>query len=80
MHDEMNLCMMRTRSYESELFIAFPHPVQSLVTGPRGNVVCNSRAGNDDFAIVQVDLSEKDTVRSGASAHLRDRRPGAYLP
>lgn len=78
MHDEMNLCMMRTRSYESELYIAFTHPLQSLVTGPRGNVVSDNRAQNDDVTIVQVDLSEVDTVRSGPSAHLRDRRPVAY--
>ncbi|MBN1445072.1 MAG: carbon-nitrogen hydrolase family protein [Candidatus Omnitrophica bacterium] len=36
MHDERNLHMMQTRSYESECYIAFTHPLQSLITGPKG--------------------------------------------
>jgi predicted amidohydrolase len=75
---EKNLCMMRTRSYESEVFIAFTHPAQSLVTGPGGDIVCDNRSVQDAVTVVQVDLAEVDDVRRGASAHLRDRRPDVY--
>jgi omega-amidase len=78
MHDDMNQCMMRTRSYESEVFIAFTHPVQSLVTGPIGNIICDNRSKTEDVTIVRVDLSEVDRVRASAYAHLRDRRIEAY--
>jgi len=41
MHGDLNLCMMRTRSYENGIYIVFTHPGQSLITNPRGAVVCN---------------------------------------
>ena len=78
MHDIRNLHMMQTRSYESEVFIAFTHPVQSLVTGPTGGIICNNQSDEDDFSIAVVDLCEVDQVRSRPSAHLRDRRPDVY--
>lgn len=78
MHDERNLWMMRTRSYESEVFIAFTHPVQSLLTGPRGELLCNESFHRASFSVTEIDLSEVETVRSGPSAHLRDRRPDVY--
>ncbi|MBN1876360.1 MAG: hypothetical protein JXA33_19200 [Anaerolineae bacterium] len=36
MHNDLNRCMLRTRAYESEVCIAFTHPGQALITGPRG--------------------------------------------
>ena len=36
MHDDLNLCMMKTRSYENGIFIVFTHPGQSLITDPKG--------------------------------------------
>jgi predicted amidohydrolase len=33
---DLNLAMMRTRSYENEIFVVFTHPQQSLITGPGG--------------------------------------------
>ena len=78
MHDERNRCMMRTRSYESEIFIAFTHPGQSLLTGPSGEIIADETAENLPFIISEIDLSEVDRVRSGESAHLRDRRPELY--
>lgn len=78
MHNERNLHMMQTRSYESEVFIAFTHPGQALVTGPRGEVVCNEEREDVRFVVTEVDLSEVDGVRTGPSAHLRDRRADLY--
>jgi predicted amidohydrolase len=79
MHDERNLWMMRTRSYESEVFIAFTHPQQALLTGPAGQIVADERADSILYVVNEIDLSETDRVRAGASAHLRDRRPDLYV-
>jgi predicted amidohydrolase len=79
MHGVRNRCMMQTRSYESEVFIAFTHPRQSLITDPIGEVLCDETAREVQFAVTPVDLSRVDAVRSGPSAHLRDRRPDLYV-
>ena len=80
MHDARNLHMMQTRSYESEVFIIFTHPGQSLVTGPTGTVLRNEGPEDGTFSLTEVDLAQVDRVRSSNSAHLRDRRPDLYLP
>jgi predicted amidohydrolase len=79
MHDERNLHMMQIRSYESEVFIAFAHPGQSLVTGPRGEVICSNRKRSERFTLCEVDLSQVEALRSAPSGHLRDRRDDLYL-
>lgn len=78
MHDTRNQHMMETRSYESEVFIAFTHPGQSLVTGPRGEVICNNQSGDARWTLCTVDLAQVEAVRSTPSAHLRDRRSDLY--
>jgi len=78
MHDEKNLRMMQTRSYESEVFIAFTHPRQSLVTDPNGNIIVNNEDEKDSITISEIDISLADQVRSGESAHLKDRRVDVY--
>ena len=78
MHDELNLCLMRTRAFESELYVAFTHPEQSLVTGPRGEVILDERGTAPALAVTEVNLTVVDSVRTGPSAHLRDRRPELY--
>jgi N-carbamoylputrescine amidase len=78
MHGAKNLHIMQTRSYESELFIAFTHPGLALITDPRGDVVQCADADETTFVVTEVDLSEANLVRSGPSAHLRDRRPDVY--
>ncbi len=78
MHDEFNLHMMRTRSYESEVFIAFTHPGQALVTGPKGQVLTNNTDTECTFAISDLDLSDVDAVRTAEHSHLKDRRPDVY--
>jgi predicted amidohydrolase len=77
MHDRRNLHMMQTRSYESEVFIAFTHPRQSLLTGPRGEIVRNVHRG-EGVAVTTIDLAEAEKARTDPSAHLRDRRPDLY--
>lgn len=79
MHDERNLHMMQTRSYESEVFIAFTHPQQALVTTPTGQILHSETDDDVSFAVTTLDLAEVDRVRAGASAHLRDRQPELYL-
>ncbi len=79
MHDLRNQHMMQTRSYESEVVIAFCHPGRSLVTGPRGEILVNNHNPADRFTLCEVDLGPVDEVRSGPSAHLRDRRDDLYL-
>jgi predicted amidohydrolase len=78
MHDERNLQMMRTRSYESEVFIAFTHPLQSLLTGPGGDVISDATDPQLPYNLCSADLSVADRMRSDAAAHLRDRRPDLY--
>lgn len=75
MHGELNLCMMRTRSYENGIFIIFTHPGQSLVTGPKGEVVCNSTDENQTYTITEIDLSKALADKSG---HIIDRRTDVY--
>ena len=78
MHDERNLCMMRTRSYESEVVIVFTHPGQSLVTGPTGEIIRNETSEGSFFAVSDIDLSEVDEARATDHAHLKDRRSELY--
>jgi beta-ureidopropionase len=78
MDDELNLRMMQTRSYESEVFIAFTHPQQSLVTGPYGQIVCDVTDDSVTYAVCDLDLSDVDAIRAGESSHLKDRRPDLY--
>jgi len=75
MRGELNLCMMRTRSYENGIFIAFTHPGQSLITGPEGNVVCNDEDAAKACIITEIDLSKAPANRGG---HIADRRPDVY--
>ena len=75
MHGELNLCMMRTRSYENGIFIVFTHPGQSLITGPNGAIVCNDRNENCKYSVTQIDLSKAPANTGG---HIVDRRPDLY--
>lgn len=80
MHNDLNLAMMRTRAYESELFIVFTHPQQALITGPEGEVVTNDEDPNHRWVVSHVDLSAVDTRRTSPEGHLKDRRPELYKP
>jgi len=75
MHGDLNLCMMRTRSYENGIFIAFTHPGQSLITGPDGAVVCDNEEESQTYTVTEIDLSEALADRSG---HIIDRRRDVY--
>jgi len=78
MCDERNLHMMQTRSFESEVFIAFTHPSQSLLTGPEGQILRNDTDDAAPVSTTEIDLSEADAARDGPAAHLRDRRGDLY--
>ena len=75
MHGDLNLCMMRTRSYENGIFIVFTHPGQALITGPDGQVVCNNEDKSTTFIVTQIDLSEAPANKGG---HIPDRRTDIY--
>ncbi len=75
MRGDLNLCLMRTRSYENGIFIAFTHPGQSLITGPEGQVVCNEEGQTKTHVITEIDLSKAPANQGG---HMADRRPDVY--
>ncbi len=75
MDGDLNLCMMRTRSYENGIFIVFTHPAQSLITGPNGAVVCNNRDKTRKYTVTEIDLAKAPANRGG---HIVDRRPDIY--
>jgi len=71
-HNELNEAMMRTRAFENQCFIAFAHPEESLVTGPKGEIVAQKK-GSRGVLICDIDLS-----RATDDNHLKDRRPELY--
>jgi len=78
MHCAMNFNMVRTRSFESEIIIAFTHPQQSLVTGPKRMIYRNDEEDHHQFSVVDVDLADVDKSRARAGCHLTNRRPEVY--
>ncbi len=78
MMGDLNTAMMRTRAFESEVFIAFTHVRQSLVTGPGGCVLCDDCGDDDGISVTRIDLTEVDRTREGPASHLQDRRPELY--
>ena len=79
MHDELNLHMVVTRAFESEVFMVFTHPVQSIITDPRGRVLVNNSDDTTTFTITEIDLEEADRQRNRPMSHLKDRRPEIYF-
>ena len=75
MHGELNLCMMRTRAYENGIYIVFTHPGQSLITNPKGGIVCNNEDEGKNYTITEIDLSKAPANKGG---HIVDRRPDVY--
>jgi len=73
MHDDLNKAMMRTRSFENNVFICFAHPLQALITNPEGAVEAELVSSRPDVLIHDVDLSLVNTA-----GHLEDRRPDLY--
>ncbi len=72
-HGDMNTAIMRTRSFENQCFIAFTHPEESLVTGPKGQILAQWTGSDPGVLVCEIDLSlAKD------DNHLHDRRPELY--
>ena len=78
MHDERNLHMMQTRSYESELFIAFTHPQQALLTAPTGQVICNETRDDVSF-VVNTDRSRRGGPGQGRGIGASQRQTAGHL-
>jgi beta-ureidopropionase len=70
---DLNTCMMRTRSYENEMFIAFTHPCEALITDPAGAVICQETAAAVRFVSTGIELTQAPTF-----SHLSYRRPDVY--
>jgi len=75
MHGDLNLCMMRTRSYENGIYIVFTHPGQALITDHRGAVVCNNEDESKTYMVTEIDLSRAPANKGG---HIADRRTDVY--
>jgi beta-ureidopropionase len=72
---DLNTCMMRTRSYENGIYIAFTHPDQSLITGPKGQVICLNENAHSDYTLTTVNLIKANPLKYSL---IRDRRPDVY--
>jgi predicted amidohydrolase len=72
-HNDFNEVMMRTRAFENQCFIAFTHPAQGLITGPKGAIEANQRGETPGLLVYDVDLT-----RAKDDNHIRDRRPDLY--
>lgn len=77
-HDEKNLWLMRTRSFESETPIVFTHPRQSLVTDAKGEIVINETFAVPPFSVCEVNLSTVRKLRADPNSFLNQRRPETY--
>lgn len=53
---DLNTCMMRTRSFENGLPIAFTHPNESLITDALGEIVSQSTSTESTYSVTEVDL------------------------
>ena len=67
-----------TRSFESELIIAFTHPGQALITGPKRMIYRNDEEEEHRFAVIEVDLTEVYRMRDRPQSHLKNRRTELY--
>ena len=77
-HDEKNVMVMRTRSFESETPIVFAHPGQSLFTDAAGDILLNDTFAEPAFSVCEVNLSAVARLRADPESFLRTRRPQAY--
>lgn len=77
-HDEKNVMLMRTRSFESETPIVFAHPGQSLFTDAAGEVLLNDTFAVPPFSLCEVNLSAVARLRADPESFLRTRQPRAY--
>jgi len=77
-HDEKNLAVMRTRSFESETPIVFAHPGQSLFTNAGGDVLLNDTFAVPAFSVVEVNLTAVARLRADPESFLHSRRPRVY--
>jgi len=73
MRGDRNEVWMRTRAYENQCFIAFTHPIESLLVGPDGEVIRRVDGREPGLLVETIDLS-----RAKDDNHLRDRRPELY--
>lgn len=77
-HDQKNVMLMRTRSFESEIPIVFAHPGQSLFTDAAGDILLNDTFAEPAFSVCEVNLSAVERLRADPESFLRTRQPKAY--
>jgi predicted amidohydrolase len=77
-HDEKNVMLMRTRSFESETPIVFAHPGQSLFTDAAGDILLNDTMAVPAFSVCEVNLTAVARLRADPESFLNNRRPRAY--
>ena len=77
-HDEKNMWVMHTRSFESEIPIAFTHPRQSLVTDAKGRIVIDETYAVPPISVCEINLSSVRKMRVDKDAFLNQRHPEVY--
>lgn len=73
-----NECKMRTRSFESEVYICFVHPYESLITNLLGEVEAHLVSNVDGYLIHKIDLKAVEAARSQEGL-LRNLKPEVYF-
>ena len=69
---EWNDTMLRTRARDSNAYLIFTHPLQSLIIDPSGKIIINN---NDQEGITYVEIKPDQKV----SGRLRQRRPDVFI-
>ena len=77
MNHELNTCLMRARSWENNCYIAFNHPLTSLLTDPEGNIVVKVDE-NEDLVVADIDLRTADLACNNDTGNVTVRRPDLY--
>jgi predicted amidohydrolase len=71
--------MMMTRAYENTTYLAFAHPLDSLIISPRGRILAaNEEAGREEMVIRRIDLAHALELRASRESLLSERRPELY--
>jgi predicted amidohydrolase len=70
---DLNTCIVRTRSYENEMFIVFTHPDEALITDPAGAVICQETAEAVRFVSTEIEFNQAPEF-----SHLNYRRADVY--
>jgi len=79
MYGGINDHMMMTRAYENAAYLAFAHPLDSLIISPGGRVIAaNEEAGREEVVVRRIDLTRARELRLHPESLLSERQPHLY--